>query len=74
MWGWVVLAAAVVVAAVSAHPYAGGWNDGSRLATVESLVDRHTWAIDDSIFVNPSAVPPAPRPRMRRPRRPPRTS
>ena len=37
------------------HPYAGGWNDGSRLATVESVVDRHTWVIDDSIFVNPSA-------------------
>ena len=37
------------------HPYAGGWNDGSRLATVESLVDHHTWVIDDSIFVNPSA-------------------
>ncbi len=54
-WGWAVLAVAVVIAAVSAHPYAGGWNDGSRLATVESLVDRHTWVIDDSIFVNPSA-------------------
>ena len=39
----------------AARPYAGSWNDGSRLATVESLVDRHTWAIDDSIFV---AVPP----------------
>ena len=34
--------------------YAGGWNDGSRLATVESLVDYHTLAIDQSIFVRPS--------------------
>ena len=28
-----------------------GWNDGSRLATVECVVDHHTWAIDDSIYV-----------------------
>jgi hypothetical protein len=45
----VVLAAGVAV--LSARPYAGSWNDGSRLATVESLVDRHTWAIDLSTFV-----------------------
>src|SRR5437763_15183774 len=44
-----VLASAVAVA--SARPYAGSWNDGSRLATVEALVDQHTLAIDDSIFV-----------------------
>ncbi len=42
---------AVAIAAAGALPYAGGWNDGSRLATVESLVDRHTLAIDDSVFV-----------------------
>src|SRR5262249_10176350 len=36
---------------VSACNYAGGWNDGSRLATVESLVDYRTWVIDRSIFV-----------------------
>lgn len=47
-----VLGAAAVIAAVSARPYAGGWNDGSRLATVEALVDHHTWAIDNSIFVD----------------------
>jgi hypothetical protein len=46
-----VLALAVVVALVSARPYAGSWNDGSRLATVECLVDYHTLAIEDSIFV-----------------------
>ena len=55
-WGWAVPAAAVVVALCSAHNYAGGWNDGSRLATVESLVDYHTWSIDASIFVQPNAV------------------
>jgi hypothetical protein len=54
--GFLVLAAATVVAAVSARPYAGGWNDGSRLATVEALVDHHTLAIDDSIFVKVPAA------------------
>ncbi len=49
--GAAVLAVAALLAVVSARPYAGGWNDGSRLATVESLVDRGTLAIDDSIFV-----------------------
>ncbi|HYV35155.1 MAG TPA: hypothetical protein VE988_05590 [Gemmataceae bacterium] len=49
-----VLALASVVAVASARPYAGSWNDGSRLATVECLVDRHTLVIDDSLFV---AVP-----------------
>jgi hypothetical protein len=49
--GALVLAVASIVAIASARSSAGGWNDGSRLATVESLVDRHTFAIDDSIFV-----------------------
>jgi len=51
-----LLFVAMVVACVSARPYAGGWNDGSRLASVESLVDRHTFAIDNSVFIR---VPPA---------------
>ncbi|HMC65084.1 MAG TPA: hypothetical protein VKI65_09090 [Gemmataceae bacterium] len=46
-----VLAGAAIVAAVSVRPYAGSWNDGSRLAAVESLVDHRTFAIDQSIFV-----------------------
>lgn len=46
-----VVITAVLIALASARPEAGGWNDGSRLATVEALVDRHTLAIDDSIFV-----------------------
>ena len=49
-----VLLLAVAVAIVSARPYAGSWYDGSRLATVESLVDSRTWVIDDSIFVQPA--------------------
>jgi hypothetical protein len=48
---WFVVTVAAILALLSAKPYAGGWNDGSRLATVESLVDRHTLAIDDSTFV-----------------------
>jgi hypothetical protein len=54
-----VLFGALVVAIVSAQPRAGGSNDGSRLAAVESLVDYHTLAIDDSIFVRlPSETAP----------------
>jgi len=48
-----VLLVATAVAVFSARPYAGSWNDGSRLAAVEALVDQHTLAIDQSIFVAP---------------------
>ena len=59
--GGLVVLAAVVLAAGSARPYAASSNDGSRLATVESLADRHTLAIDESIFVRPDrAAPPGP--------------
>jgi hypothetical protein len=51
--GLAVVVTAAAVAAVSACPYAGSWNDGSRLAAVEALVDQHTLAIDHSIFVTP---------------------
>src|SRR5436309_2084542 len=49
--GLFVLLGAGAVALFSARPYAGSWNDSSRLAAVESLVDHHTFAIDHSIFV-----------------------
>jgi hypothetical protein len=52
---WLVLAVSVTLALSTARPYAGSWNDGSRLASVESLIDRHTFAIDNSVFVR---VPP----------------
>jgi hypothetical protein len=56
-----VLAGAILVALLSCRPFAGGWNDGSRLATVESLVDYHTFSIDRSIFVVvPTEIPPYP--------------
>ncbi len=59
-----VLAVALLVAVLSARPYADSANDGSRLAAVESLVDHHTLAIDESVFVK---VPPPNAPRRRQP-------
>jgi len=54
-----VLGAAIALALISARPFAGGWNDGSRLATVECLVDYHTLAIDQSVFVRLPTAPEA---------------
>jgi len=54
-----VAVAAVAIAAASARPYAGGWNDGAWLAAVEALVDHGTLAIDTSIYVDPSRADPA---------------
>ncbi|MFO0936547.1 MAG: hypothetical protein U0798_08560 [Gemmataceae bacterium] len=48
----ILLIVSVVFALVAARPYAGSWNDGSRLATVETLVERNTLCIDHSIFVS----------------------
>jgi hypothetical protein len=58
-----VAGAAALLAACTARPHAGAWNDGSRLATVEALVDLHTLAIDHTVFVQVPAPPhPAPYP------------
>src|SRR5690349_4034542 len=57
-WRWAgraAVLAAAVLAAAGARPFAGAWNDGSRLAAAESLGERGTLVIDDSIFVR---VPP----------------
>lgn len=40
----------LVVWGVFTHSYAGSFNDRSRMATVESLVHRRTWRIDNSPF------------------------
>lgn len=53
---WVLAAVAFAVAAAGARPFASAWNDGSRLASVESLVARDTFCIDGSVFLDP---PPA---------------
>lgn len=47
---WAVVALAAVVAVAGARPYPGGWHDQSRLAAVESLIERGTLAIDDSAY------------------------
>lgn len=47
-----VLLLAWFVGTYGARDYAGSWNDGSRLAMVEALIDYHTLAIDDSTFVH----------------------
>ena len=52
---WVLAAAAFAVAAAGAKPFASSWNDGSRLASVEALVERHTFCIDGSVFLEPPA-------------------
>jgi hypothetical protein len=48
--GCLVLGLAAVIAVASARAAPGSWNDSSRLATVESLVDYHTLAIDRTVF------------------------
>ena len=55
-WGGTVVGIALIFLAIGGAQHAGSWNDGSRLATVEALVDHHTFAIDRSIFVRPSAT------------------
>ena len=50
---WLIALASLLIALVSAVPYAGSWNDGSRLAAIESITDYGTLSIDDSIFVAP---------------------
>jgi hypothetical protein len=45
-----VAALAIVTAVASARSAPSSWSDASRLATVESLVDHHTLAIDRSMF------------------------
>src|SRR5262245_37474536 len=57
LWGVVVLGGAILLAVLGSRDHAGGWNDGSRLATVEALVDHGTLAIDRSTFVWPPQDP-----------------
>jgi hypothetical protein len=46
----ILLLFSAALAIALARPYAGSWNDSSRLATAECLSDYHTLAIDDSVF------------------------
>ncbi|MCI0702653.1 MAG: hypothetical protein L0241_16335, partial [Planctomycetia bacterium] len=52
---WVLAASAFAFAALSARPSASSWNDGSRLASVEALVERNTFCIDGTMFLEPKA-------------------
>jgi hypothetical protein len=59
-WHYGAAALAAVAAALAitgALPYAGSWNDGSRFAAAESLVDHRQWSIDRSVFVEPWTLP-----------------
>ncbi|HVS40239.1 MAG TPA: hypothetical protein VMS17_32070 [Gemmataceae bacterium] len=57
-----VVLAALAIAAAGASPRIGGWNDASRLATVECLVDHHTLAIDQSTWFQDTGDKIRPRP------------
>jgi hypothetical protein len=50
---WVLAAVAFAFAAAGAMPYAAAWNDGSRLASVEALVERGSFCIDGTVFLSP---------------------
>ena len=47
-----ILICAAILAILGARPFAGGWNDGSRLAAVESLAERGTLRIGESTFID----------------------
>jgi hypothetical protein len=57
---WGVVLAATLVAVAGTRDGAGGWNDSSRLATVECLGDEGTLAIDHSVYVAAPESTPSP--------------
>ena len=50
---WWVFGGLLMLGVFLGHPFAGSWNDGSRLASVESVAERGTFVLDDSLFVFP---------------------
>ncbi|MBT4036154.1 MAG: hypothetical protein HOB84_05520 [Candidatus Marinimicrobia bacterium] len=42
----------VVVSLITINPRINGWNEASRMALTQSLVEHHSFIIDESIFVN----------------------
>ncbi len=46
----IIFLAALLLCALLTKPHAVSWNDASRLATIEALVTRHTFAIDGTAF------------------------
>src|SRR5215210_1176468 len=57
---WVLAVLAFALAALSAKPFASSWNDGSRLASVEALVERGSFCIDGTVFLSPEVAPSTP--------------
>ena len=47
----IIFAAMLVIWFVQTKEQRDSWNDASRLATIESLVERGTWQIDQSPFL-----------------------
>jgi hypothetical protein len=41
----------IIVAVVTTHAAPGSWNAASRIATVQSLVESHTFVIDKTVFI-----------------------
>lgn len=42
----------VIIALATTMPKVRSWNDASRMATVQSLVEEHSYIIDESVFVD----------------------
>lgn len=55
-WAVALVLGTALVLAIAGTCDSAFWNDGSRLAMVECLVDRHTFVIDRSIFIAPDSV------------------
>jgi hypothetical protein len=55
---WILATAALALAAAGAKPYATSWNDGSRLASVQALVERGSFCIEGTAFIDPERAPP----------------
>ena len=47
---WLVLASFLVIWFVQTHTRVSNWGDIARFATIQSLVERGTWCIDESPF------------------------
>ncbi len=59
---WWVFGGMLLLGGILGHPFAGSWNDGSRLASIESVAERGTFIIDDSLFVFPNGPKGLPNP------------
>ena len=48
----VIVIVLLLLAAITTSPWVRSWNDASRMATVQSLVEHQTFKIDQSVFVD----------------------